>query len=396
MLGVTMRGSLMARLILPVVVFARYSVRGAEGAAAFVITGSGVEIGDASSGTLVSDDQCVTDGVGNYANNEQATITVGPDGGKLFTKGLFEIFGAPYHYLTIQGSTLGGTMLPTNIVLAAGATFTWTSDWVGYKDGFTICICDTSVSYRTIAGEACTTYTQTTCPAGHWGDVNTATCISCDGTVDPSSVLAPAGSTAASACTCAAGSWYDSTASPNAMCISCDAALGKMPTGVVGASTEAAACKLSAFRIVGTGVQFGDASSGALVLDEQCVTDGVGKYSPSEQATITAIGAGKLYSKGLFQLSETSADCKYAKVTVKGSDYCGTTPPGNLALSAGETFTWWTTNKLEALKEGFTLCLCDTSVSYTVASMTACTQYTLTTCPIGNWGGRGDVELRLV
>ena len=63
-----------------------------------------------------------------------------------------------------------------------------------------------------------------------------------------------------------------------------------------------------AFEISGTGVVLGDASSGSLVLDDQCVTDGVGNYGSSEQATITALKAGTLYPKGGFRTESTSYD----------------------------------------------------------------------------------------
>ena len=248
------------------------------------------------------------------------------------------------------------------------------------KEGFTLCLCDTSLPYRTIADSACTTYTQTTCPTGHWGNAATSKCVSC-GTVDPLSALAPAGSTAASACICAAGSWHDPSASTT--CVACDATLGKMPTGAVGATTEAAACKLSAFGILGTGVELGDASSGALVLDEQCITDGVGKHGTSEQATITAIGAGILYATGLFELYESSS---YNYLTLKGKKYYGATPPNDVALSAGETFTWTSSSYASGVKEGFTLCLCDTSVPYRFITNSACATYTEATCPAGRWG----------
>ena len=85
----------------------------------FTIAGSGVVLGDASSGTLVSNDQCVTDGVGNYGSDESATITA-VYSGKIFMKGKFRTESASYDYLTIQTVKYGGTTSPpAGIVLAA-------------------------------------------------------------------------------------------------------------------------------------------------------------------------------------------------------------------------------------------------------------------------------------
>ena len=195
--------------------------------------------------------------------------------------------------------------------------------------------------YRTVAGDTCTTYTQSTCPAGHWGNAATSKCVSCDGSA------------------------------------------GKVPNGVVGATTEAGACKQAAFGIVGTGVEIGDASSGTLVADEQCVTDGVGNHGAGEQATMTAITAGMLYSTGTF---ETYNSPHSTYLTVQGNKYYGTTPPSNIVLAAGESFTWKSGSNSGIVKAGFTLCLCDTSVPYQTFANSACTTYTQTTCPSNHWG----------
>jgi hypothetical protein len=195
----------------------------------------------------------------------------------------------------------------------------------------------------------CTAYNLTTCPANHWGDASTSSCVPCDAT------------------------------------------LGKVSTGVVGATAEAAACKQAAFIIVGTGVEHGDASNGSLVLDEQCVTDGVGNYGSNEQAAITAVGGGVLYSAGLFETYyQAYGYMPYnSYLTVKGAKIYGTTPPDNVVLVAGETFTWTSTTGPVGAgyhKAGFTLCICETLGTYKAYVNSMCTTYNLTTCPIGHWG----------
>ena len=146
----------------------------------------------------------------------------------------------------------------------------------------------------------------------------------------------------------------------------------------------------SAFGISGTGVVEGDASTGVLVADDQCITDGVGNYGDSESATITAINAGTLYPKGTFETESAS----YDYLTIQGIKYGGTTPPGNIVLAAGEDFTW--TSDVDTNKAGFTLCLCGTSVPYTAVANSACTTYTADDVPRFALGGRGERNVRRV
>jgi hypothetical protein len=84
------------------------------------------------------------------------------------------------------------------------------------------------VPYNTIVNSACTTYTQTTCPASHWGDASTSKCVPCAQLNEWS----PTGSEAVSACVCAENFYNDGTT-----CVSC----GASGTSVAG-STSAAAC----------------------------------------------------------------------------------------------------------------------------------------------------------
>ena len=77
-----------------------------------------------------------------------------------------------------------------------------------------------------------------------------------------------------------------------------------------------------AFTIAGTGVVVGDASSGLLVYDTRCVTDGVGEYGDGEAATITATSAGFLYARGNFSTEEL-----FDFLLIKGIRFEGTSPP---------------------------------------------------------------------
>ena len=95
--------------------------------ASFLIVGTGVVLGDASSGILVNTNNCITDGVGNYGASESATITALVPG-TIETKGVFHTESTNFDYFTIQGVKYGGTALNstngTTITLSAGETMT--------------------------------------------------------------------------------------------------------------------------------------------------------------------------------------------------------------------------------------------------------------------------------
>jgi hypothetical protein len=101
----------------------------------------------------------------------------------------------------------------------------------------------------------------------------------------------------------------------------------------------------------GPGVVLGDTSSGVLVADEMCLTDGIGSYANSASATITALYSGLLEVRGTFRTESTA----YDYLTIQGMKYGGTTPPGSLSLTTGETFTWKSDSSIT--EEGFTICL---------------------------------------
>ena len=116
-----------------------------------------------------------------------------------------------------------------------------------------------------------------------------------------------------------------------------------------------------AFSWTGTkpGVVLGDTSSGVLVADEMCLTDGIGSYANSASATITALYSGLLEVRGTFRTESTA----YDYLTIQGMKYGGTTPPGSLSLTTGETFTWKSDSSIT--KEGFTICLLPSGMTST-------------------------------
>jgi hypothetical protein len=88
---------------------------------------------------LVADEQCVTDGAGNYGPDEEATITA-VVGGPISTKGAFRTERG-LDSVTIKGIEYSGTTtIPLGLILDAGETFTWQSDGSIQYEGFTICI----------------------------------------------------------------------------------------------------------------------------------------------------------------------------------------------------------------------------------------------------------------
>ena len=90
----------------------------------FLIVGTGVVLGDASSGVIINATNCITDGVGNYGASESATITA-LVAGTIDMKGEFHTESTSYDYLTIQSSKYGGgTPPPGTITLSAGETLT--------------------------------------------------------------------------------------------------------------------------------------------------------------------------------------------------------------------------------------------------------------------------------
>lgn len=96
-----------------------------------------------------ADGACITDGPGNYSNNERCTIDV-LRSGFLFVNGSYDIErgiescsvgGTCYDYFTMTGSSTRFTTSSSleGIVLTAGTTINWLSDSSVTRDGWTLC-----------------------------------------------------------------------------------------------------------------------------------------------------------------------------------------------------------------------------------------------------------------
>ena len=111
---------------------------------AWRVSGSGIEVSyDASSGSTRYDEECFTDGYGNYANNERATITANR-AGTVNRRGSFRMESTSYDYLTIKGSKYGGTSPPATFTVTAGEKIYWRTDGSTVYSGFTLCMVPTS------------------------------------------------------------------------------------------------------------------------------------------------------------------------------------------------------------------------------------------------------------
>ena len=80
---------------------------------------------------------CVTDGAGNYGNNERCTITA-QVALTLSTTGTFST-ESYWDSLTISGVRYSGSSGPRNIQMTAGQTFRWSSDGSVARTGWTVC-----------------------------------------------------------------------------------------------------------------------------------------------------------------------------------------------------------------------------------------------------------------
>ena len=100
-----------------------------------VQTGPG--IADWSGRCYVDSSGCVTDGGGNYGNDEQCTIRVLSSG--TLTATFFDTENR-FDTITIGGTSYSGTAGPVGVAVAAGSYFTWRSDGSVTRAGWTICL----------------------------------------------------------------------------------------------------------------------------------------------------------------------------------------------------------------------------------------------------------------
>lgn len=370
-------------------------VYGARAEDAFTITGNGVS-------TTSSDDQCISDGAGNYDSSESATMTAAASG-IVYTKQAFGMsnlwdMDTSGDWLMIHGKQYGGNPSdsgvrnPTGVVIATGDVLTWkTKSWTGGQyAGFTLCLCATTgATWNAFVNGACTAFTSTTCPANHWGDTVNSKCAQCG-----VGAKSPAGSTAKSACVCDPGYW----GTGDGTCTACDATLGRSPIVplVVGAAAEIAACEAAAFSIADPGQnEFQkQTTAGVEYAGPLCVTDGMGAYERSEKATIVAKVAGEIYTTGTFATYEPDDYLEvYTGNGAKSKKYSQSTPPpAGTLLAVGDTVTWQTKsqccnrNDVGSKMEGFTLCMCETVSTWKALVDGSCLQFTSSTCPANYWG----------
>ena len=79
---------------------------------------------------------CVTDGAGNYGNNERCVVRATQALVATATEFVTEV---GWDYVTLGGAYYSGTTGPSNVAMAAGETFTWSSDRSNVGTGWTIC-----------------------------------------------------------------------------------------------------------------------------------------------------------------------------------------------------------------------------------------------------------------
>ena len=92
---------------------------------------------------------CVTDGFGAHGNNEACTVQVNQAG--VLTATEFDTESCCDH-VTIAGERYVGAVGPSNVAVAAGSTFTWSSDGSVTNSGWTICLAPTPPVMRVVSG----------------------------------------------------------------------------------------------------------------------------------------------------------------------------------------------------------------------------------------------------
>eukprot|EP00037_Helgoeca_nana_P027675 m.318298 g.318298 ORF g.318298 m.318298 type:complete len:385 (+) comp27572_c0_seq8:291-1445(+) len=87
-----------------------------------------------------SNGTCVTDGPGNYLGNENCSF-------RMITNATLSVTqwrtNSGYDYMTIGSIRYFGANSPDGVMLAAGSSFTWTTNTFGHSGGFTICASNT-------------------------------------------------------------------------------------------------------------------------------------------------------------------------------------------------------------------------------------------------------------
>ena len=319
------RGTTSARTIFLLVLAQQGRAVGAAPAFALgTVTGGRFTLGDASGGTLLSNDQCVTDGAAGWTSPESASFTVQVEG-TLYAMlkpavsctgddetGLRTFLNDPNtgcshwrgactrddppawqirddfccatcptwkarqpdwdlgfpqiqnNYVTVDSINYGERAPPVGVSVAPNDVITFQAAGAPAA-GFTLCVCP-KAGYWALVDGTCAQYAVNTCPEGYYGTESTTSCDACDASANPPRV-------------------------------SNGAAAGK--------TTESDACTSPYFTVTAS------SGTGAVRDNFDCVTDGLGFFQPQSGATITANVAGTLY------LAPT------ASITCNGDDEAG-------------------------------------------------------------------------
>ena len=106
-----------------------------------------LEVTEGSSHCHVDANGCVTDGPGDHGHDERCTVLVHASG--TVTAIDFDVEDRSpdnsgsvrcWDYVQIGSASYCGTAGPSNVAVAAGSTFTWTSDDTVAESGWTICL----------------------------------------------------------------------------------------------------------------------------------------------------------------------------------------------------------------------------------------------------------------
>jgi hypothetical protein len=78
---------------------------------------------------------CVTEGAGPHGNNEDCTIQANVD---LVASAIEFVTEAGFDWVSIGGVQYSGTSGPSQVLMSAGDTMVWRSDWSVVNEGSTI------------------------------------------------------------------------------------------------------------------------------------------------------------------------------------------------------------------------------------------------------------------
>ena len=286
--------------------------------------------------------ECVTDGGGAYGNNENCIIRVLDTVHVTATQ--YEVETC-CDYLTIGGTRYrGSTNAPTNVLMPAGSTMRWHTDFSVTSGGFTICA--TSAVANPPPPPA--PHPPSGCNEGLWPGV-----YSPGGTCDTCKVLVQGLRTVYGSCdgycraihrTCVHAWQNDGNTCNEQFQMAC-------VTHPDPSQDDLGICECSEQLLTPAWTITASVPDGACELsnDGACATDGAGSYGNNNRCTFTA--NFPLYATA----TEYSVESNYDYLTIHGTRYHASTgAPLNIFMSVGETVGWYTDGSV--VRGGFTLC----------------------------------------